>query len=105
VRSRVGIAAGGQRAARRQRGEFRGVDLLDHPEPAELALGSVEVSVVIDVAGEEAVAADPVIRLDRFDDLHGKRKAGDPRTARLPIRQVEPRRGRVMHARLGAHVV
>src|SRR5205814_5898564 len=55
-----------------QRGEGLRVPLLDHAEAAELAFESVEVAVVIGVAGDEPVAADPVEVFDAVDDVDGE---------------------------------
>ena len=59
-------------------GQLLGVELLDQPEAAELALLPVEVAVVVRVPGDEAVPANAVEQLDVFDDVNGERQARDP---------------------------
>src|SRR5262249_11911312 len=82
--------------------ELLGVPLLHHAEPAELALMAVEVPVMVGIAADQPVPADPVDRLYPLHDLDGKRQAGDPRPARLLVLEVEAGGWRVCHAGLGA---
>jgi len=60
-------------------GDLFGVALLDHAETAELALGAVEVAVMVGVAGDEAILADGIKGLDALDHVHRERQPGDPR--------------------------
>ena len=62
--------------------ELLGVELLDHPEAAELALVAVEVAVVVRVTGHEAIAADVIERRHALDDVDGERQPRDPRSPR-----------------------
>jgi hypothetical protein len=89
----------------RQNLEFPGVELLHHPEPAKLPFDAVEEAVMVCVSSDKPVAADPIERLDRLDDVDGKRKACDPGPARLLVRQIEPGRRSVANAGLCAQVV
>ena len=66
------LVASGSVAIGGERREFFGVQLLDHAEAAELPLLAVEVTVVVSVAGDEAVAADVVVGLDALDHMHGE---------------------------------
>ncbi len=72
-----------------QGGKLLSIPLLHHAKAAELALDAVEVSVVVGVAGDEAVAADVVIGLDTLDDMYGKGNSGNPRFSCLFISEVE----------------
>ena len=65
------------------------------PKPRNSRSIAVEVAVVVGVAGDEAVAADAVERLDPLDDVHRERQPRDPRPAGALVGQVERRRGRV----------
>src|SRR5437667_10219011 len=55
------------------------VPALHHPEAAEFPFDSVEEAVMVRVAGNEPIAADPVEGLHALDDLDREREAGDPR--------------------------
>src|SRR5437870_10053846 len=50
-----------------------GVPLLNHAETTEFALDTVEVAVVVPVAGVEAVTANPVVRFHTFHDMNWER--------------------------------
>jgi hypothetical protein len=79
--------------------------LLHHPEAAELALDAVIVTMVVGVARDEAILADRVPNLEALDDVDRERELRDPRGAGAPIREIEPRRGRVPNPSLRSHVV
>ena len=91
VRCRVDVGGCGQRAVTGERCELFGVPLLHHSEAAELALRAVEVTVVVGVAGDEAVAADVVVGLDPLDDMYGEGQPGDPGFAVALVLQIELR--------------
>ena len=76
--------------------ELLGVALLDQAESAELTLVAVEVPVMVGVAGDEPVPADPVDRLGALHHLDGKRQPGDPRRARGLVGDVEAGGRRVL---------
>ena len=95
----------GVEIVRRQRLDLLGVPLLDHPEPAKLALDAIEVAMVIRVSAHEPVPADPVGRLDAFDDQHRERQSGAPWPSSRTILQVEARRWDVAHSGECAHAV
>jgi hypothetical protein len=78
VRPGAGVAGRRREAGGGERREFFAVPLLDHAEAAELALVAVEVAVVVGVAGDEAFAADVVVRGDTLDHVHRHRQPGDP---------------------------
>ena len=86
--------------------ERLGVELLDHPEAAKLALGPVPVAVVIAVFGGELALGKMVDDFDARDDLDGKRQRRLPASRRtLLILQIEARRGRVLDLGHRADVV
>ena len=60
---------------------------------------------MVGVPGDQAVAADPVDRLDALDHLHGEGQPGHPGTAGLFVGDVEARRRRVRDPCLRAQVV
>src|SRR5262245_1297619 len=72
---RGGIEIGGlwQCAALGECRKLFGIQLLDHPEAAELALGAIEVSVVVGIASNELIATDMVAGLDALDHMHRNR--------------------------------
>src|SRR3990172_7551072 len=51
-------------------GKFFRVKPLDHPKAVEFALNAVVIPVVVGVAGDEAVAADQVMRLNALHHMH-----------------------------------
>jgi len=76
-------------AARVQGGKFFGVPLVHAPEAAELPLDTVVETVMIGIAGYEAVPADAVVCFYPFHYVHGKRQTRDPRLPRRLVREVE----------------
>jgi hypothetical protein len=89
VRGGRDVVVPGPVAGRPERRQLLGVPLLHHAEAAELAIFAVEVSVVVRVAGDEAVAADVVIRVNPRHDVHWKRQARDPWPAGVSVFEVE----------------
>ena len=69
--------------------ELLGVPLLHHSEAAKLAFDTVIVAVMVGIARDEIVAADPVKRLDLLDHVDGKRNARDPGRAGELIGDIE----------------
>ncbi len=80
-----------QLVATAQRGKLFGVELLYHPEAPELALDTVEVAVVVGVAGDEAVAADTVAGLHPLDHVHREGQSRDPGLPGELVFQIELR--------------
>ena len=69
--------------------ELLAIPLLDHAEAAEFTLLPVEVAVVVSVAGDEAVAADVVVRFEALDHMDWERQPGDPGIAVALVLQIE----------------
>src|SRR5579871_318317 len=90
VRSHVDVGRG-HCTRGRQDSEIIGVPPLDHPEPAELTLGRVEVSVMVRVASGETISAYMVVPVDARDDLDRKGQPRGPRVSVPPIGQIERR--------------
>jgi hypothetical protein len=82
-----------------------GVPLLDHAEAAELPLVTVEAAVMVGIAGDRPVAADPVQGLHSLDDVDHVGEPGHPRHAGQLVGQVEAGRGGVADPCLRAQVV
>ncbi|MNL05681.1 hypothetical protein D3C87_1262920 [compost metagenome] len=102
---RVLVVRPWKRAALGDGADLFGVPLIDAAETAKFALHSVEIAVVVGVAGDEAIAADVVIGFHAFDHMHRKRQPGQPGGARQFVGHVEPGRGRVPDGSFGAQVV
>ena len=102
---RVDVVAGREVTGRRQAGDILGVELVDAAEATKFAFEPVIKSVMIGVAGDEAVAADLIVGLDALHDVNRKRQPGDPRRPRSLVGQIEFRRGRVFDPRLRAQIV
>ena len=75
------------------------------PNPRNSRSYAVEVAVVVGVPVDQAVAADPVDRLDTLDHLHGERQPGHPGPAGELVGDIEARRRCVGDPGLGAEVV
>src|SRR5262249_1888364 len=105
MRGGVDVSSVGERSALAERAQFFGIMLLYHPEAAELALDSVVISVMVGVAGDKAIAADPVIGLDPLDYMHWKRQPRYPGLPSLAVGKIEFGRRRVEHSRFGAYIV
>src|SRR5215203_1652632 len=70
-------------------GDLLRVPLVDAAEAAEFAFRAVKIAMVIAVARDETIAADPVERLDPLDHMHRKRQARDPRRAGDAVLHIE----------------
>src|SRR5829696_4664251 len=79
-----------------ERGELLRVPLFHQAEAAELAFNPVEVTVVVSVVGDEAVAADAVVGFDALDHMDGKGNLGDPGFPFEFVGEVELGRRRVL---------
>src|SRR5688500_13399557 len=58
---------------RAERRDVLGVELVDAPEAAKLPLDAIEVSVMITVPADEAIAADPIEDRNALDDVDRER--------------------------------
>ena len=65
----VGLHVGEQRVAYSTVAKRLGVQLLHHPKPSKLTLGSVEVAVVVPIPARESPLRHRVVHLRLVDDL------------------------------------
>src|SRR5436853_7839656 len=99
IRSRRQLTAYGQCR------ELFGVPLFDQSEAAEFAFDPVEITVMVGVPRNEAVSSNSIQRLDPFNNVHGKRKPGDPRFSRKLVLEIELCRSDVLNVSLGPEIV
>ena len=93
------------RPDRIERFELLGVPLLHPAETPKLAFHAVEITMMVGVAGDEAVAADAIEGLDPLDHVNGERELGDPRRAGELVGEIELGGRYVMNPGFGAEVV
>ena len=105
VRGCVDVGGLAQVTAFAQCREFFCIPLFHHAEAAELALGAVEVPVMVGIARNETVAADAVEGCDPFNTVHRKWQASDPWFSVLFVGEIELGGGRVLHLGFGSQVV
>ena len=74
-----------------QRRELLGVPLLDHAEAAELALETVEVTMMVRVSSGEPGPSPIICNRHVFHAMHRKRELRDPRFSRELVLQIELR--------------
>src|SRR4030095_228138 len=89
----------------RNAADFIGIPLLNHTEPTELAFHSVEVAVMIGVTGDEAVAANAVVRLHTLNTMDREGQACNPGFAVALVLEIELRGRRILENSLGTEIV
>ena len=99
------VVVGGRERAAFVRHELLGIELLDAAEAAELALHSIEISVVERLQTDEVVSRDEIVNMAALDYMHGKRKARNPRPAGGAVGEIELGGRRVLEQRFAAEIV
>src|ERR1700722_17121263 len=90
IRGGVHVGGGRERPGVRESGQLFRIPLLHHAEAPKLPLLAIEIAVVVSIASDKAVAADPIMGLDALHHVYWKRQPGNPRLAVALVLQVEP---------------
>ncbi len=105
MRSLIPVVAAGEFPGFGESADFFRIPLLHHAEAAKFSLLTVEITVVIGVAGDEAIAADVVIGFHPFDHVHREWQAGDPRCSSPLVGKIKLGRWCVVNAGFSPQIV